>query len=132
VELPVARPSAHDRKFWAAAADGVLLLQRSVVTGKFQTYPRAHALDCVAGEVEWVESKGNGTIHTFSVVNRSFYPELKAPYVIVVVDLTEGVKFMGHLIECPSEQVAIGMPVEITFRKLNGEIALPCFQPRGR
>jgi hypothetical protein len=132
VDLPVARPSAHDRKFWAAVVDGVLLLQRSVATGKFQTYPRAHALDGVAGEVEWVESKGIGTIHTFSVVHRSFYPELEAPYVIVVVDLAEGVKFMGHLVDCPPEQISIGMPVQVTFRKFNEEVALPCFHPSGR
>jgi uncharacterized OB-fold protein len=128
---PIPVPCAHDQEFWAAAKSGTLLLQRSVTSGKLQTYPRAHALDGSAG-VEWVESKGYGHIHTFSVVHRSFYEALQAPYVIAVVELEEGVKFVGHLVESSPETIEVGMSVEITFRDLNSEIALPCFRPRAR
>jgi uncharacterized OB-fold protein len=131
VERPIPVPCAHDRKYWEAAKEGILLLQRATATGIFQTYPRGHGLDA-GGELEWVESPGRGTIHTFSVVYRSFYPALEAPYAVVVVDLDEGVKFMGHLVDCSPDKVAIGLPVELTFRELTDEISLPCFRPRPR
>lgn len=130
MDRPVPVPCAHDRDFWEAAARGVLLLQRSAA-GVSQTYPRARALGDGDGTVAWVESAGTGTVHTFSVVHRSFYPEIEAPYVIAVVDLDEGVKFMGHLVDYAPETVAIGMPVEVVFREIGEGIALPCFRPRG-
>ena len=130
MEQPISIPSAHDAEFWAAAKNGKLLLQRSMSTGSFQTYPRAHALGGCEHGLEWVESSGRGVVHTFSIVRRSFYPALEAPYVIVVVELEEGVKFTGHLVDCPPDDVRIDMPVEVTFHKLTDEIALPCFRPR--
>lgn len=131
LRLPVPTPCAHDRQFWAAAKNGTLLLQRSIASGRVQTYPRAHALDG-GGDVEWIESSGRGSLHTFSVVHRSFYPDLEAPYVIAVVELEEGVKFLGHLVDCEPERIEIGMPVEAAFRKLTEEITLPCFRPSER
>ncbi len=129
MEQPIPVPCAHDKPFWDAAREGRLLLQRSVRTGAVQVYPRGHALDG-SGATEWVESRGLGMIETFSVVHRSFYPALAAPYAIVVVRLEEGVKMTGHLIDCAPEEAAIDLPVEVVFRPLTDEISLPCFRPR--
>jgi uncharacterized OB-fold protein len=36
-----------------------------------------------------------------------------------------------NIIECPPREVAIGMPVEVTFRQANNQISVPYFKPAG-
>ena len=51
------------------------------------------------------------------------------PYVLAVVELTEGVRLMTNIIGCPPDQVRIGMPVEVVFEDVTPEITLPKFRP---
>lgn len=41
-----------------------------------------------------------------------------APHLIALVDLPEGLRVMGMLIDCDTEDVQIGMPVELTTASL--------------
>jgi uncharacterized OB-fold protein len=52
------------------------------------------------------------------------------PYVVAVVTLDEGPRFLTNLTNVAPEKVAIDMPVEITFEELDGTTKLPLFQPR--
>lgn len=109
---PKSHRSDHDEAFWAALADGKLLLQRCRSSGAFQYWPRSHSLATgKGGDIEWVESPGLGTIHTFSVVHRSFYDNLPAPYVLVIVDLDEDVRLLGHLVGGAEDDIEIGRRV---------------------
>ncbi|WP_343953510.1 Zn-ribbon domain-containing OB-fold protein [Nonomuraea longicatena] len=58
-----------------------------------------------------------GTVHTFTVVHRSFVPEFRGrePYVLAWVDLPDGTRAFGQVVHCPPEQVRIGMPVRMTI-----------------
>jgi uncharacterized OB-fold protein len=47
----------------------------------------------------------------------------------VCVDLPEGTRMMAHLVNCPIEQVRIGLPVRVVWEKLTDEITLPQFEP---
>jgi uncharacterized OB-fold protein len=50
------------------------------------------------------------------------------PYVAAVVDLEEGVRMMTNVVDCELDDVAIGMPLEVTYRHDEGW-ALPVFRP---
>jgi len=47
----------------------------------------------------------------------------------VAVRLEEGVFMVSNLVDCPLDQIEIGMPVEVVFEPLTAEIALPKFRP---
>ena len=109
----LAKRSAHDAPYWDGLATGVLKLQRSETKGKWQHYPRAHALDWTGEALEWVDAEGEGVVETFTVVQRSFFEDLEAPYVLAVILLKEGVKVLGHLQAAASDTVQIGMRVRV-------------------
>jgi uncharacterized protein len=47
-----------------------------------------------------------------------------------MVDLEEGVRMMGNIVECPWEAVRIGMPVAVCFEDLGDGLRLPQWRPR--
>ena len=55
----------------------------------------------------------------------------RLPYILAYVTLEEGVQICTAIVECPVEDVRIGMPVEVVFDDVDDEIAIPHFRPRG-
>jgi uncharacterized OB-fold protein len=47
----------------------------------------------------------------------------------VIAELEEGWHMLSNLVECDPTEVAVGMPIEVTFRKMSDEITLPYFRP---
>jgi uncharacterized OB-fold protein len=115
--------------FYAATAEGKLLIQRCKSTGKAQWYPRSHSVHDIGADVEWVESSGEGEVYSFSVISRSPFDDVEAPYVFALVDLAEGVRLATDIVDVDPEEVAIGMPVKVVFRP-RGEHQIPMFTAR--
>ena len=68
---------------------------------------------------------------TFTIVRRPVSPAFKddLPYVVALVTLDEGPTMMTNIVGCAPEQVAIGMPVEVTFEDWTDEISIAKFRP---
>jgi hypothetical protein len=81
--------------------------------------------------LEWAPASGRGEVYSYTTVfrppTRDFQPDV--PYVVAVVELTEGVRVISHIVDCPPDRVRIGMPVEVSFERVSDEIALPQFRP---
>lgn len=62
------------------------------------------------------EASGEGVLHAFSIVRRSF-PGVATPFISAVVDLSDGVTLKGDLIDVEPTPEAIrpGMPVRLVF-----------------
>lgn len=119
---------AHDKPYWDGAREGRFRLQRGTHTGRFQFFPRAHSIH---GDepLEWVDSAGLGTVHTFTVVERSFYENLPAPFVLAVVDLDEGVRATAHVVDIAARSVHIGMRVRAGFAARGAGLPVLVFRP---
>ena len=88
---PVAQP------FVEGLAIGELRYQRCVGCGKVQKLARsACACGCVG--LEWKSASGRGKVYAVTVVSRAPSDAFKplAPYTLVLVDLEEGARLMGH------------------------------------
>nr|WP_237361908.1 OB-fold domain-containing protein [Rhizobium gallicum] len=72
---------------------------------------------------------GRGRIESVSVVHRSFYPAIAAPYAFAVVRLDEGACMTAHIVEADPSTVRIGDPVVVTFVEIAPGKKLPCFKP---
>lgn len=70
-------------------------------------------------------------MYTYSVVHVNRTPEWadKVPYVVAYVELEEGVRMFSNIVGCDSQDVRIGMPVEVTFEDLSEETSVPLFRP---
>jgi uncharacterized OB-fold protein len=66
------------------------------------------------------------------VAHHAFHPGFVGdlPYVLVVVQLEEGVRALGRLHGVPIGDLRIGMPVKFTVDQRDDGVALPAFVPR--
>ena len=98
----ISRPSPQisdvSRPYWEAAAEGRLVLQCCAACGKFRHYPRLLCDHCYSTAVNWKTASGHGSIHSWTVAHHAFHPAFKdeLPYVLVTVDLDEGVRALGR------------------------------------
>jgi uncharacterized protein len=119
-----------DQAFWEGAAGNKFLLQKCRVCGKVQFFPRVACVDCF-GELDWIEAKGTGNIHSFTLVrvprNPAFKDEVPIYYINVILD--EGVIVESKLVGENKDKVKLGDKVKVVFQQThNPEIKLPCFE----
>ena len=128
---PLLRAPEVDREFWEACRRHEFLLQRCRVSGRYH-WPAVSDPETGRANMEWVPASGKGVIHTFSIIHQIFRPELadRVPYNVIVVELDEGPFFHSNLVDCPNDQIRIGMPVEVVFEDISEDVSLPLFRPQ--
>jgi hypothetical protein len=63
------------------------------------------------------------------VVVHQRYPGFDEPYVIATVEMPEGVRFNTSIVDADPAELAIGMPVEVTFERVSEDVVVPKFRP---
>ncbi|MGH8011124.1 MAG: Zn-ribbon domain-containing OB-fold protein [Candidatus Binataceae bacterium] len=130
-----AKPLPHldeeNRPWWEALKRHELYIQKCRDCGELRYYPRALCTNCLSSRVEWIRCGGGGKIYTFTVTNQNqgagFRDSL--PYVMAYVELDEGLRMLTNIVDCPPEQVKIGMPVEVVYDDATPEVTLVKFRP---
>jgi len=128
-QRPAPAPYNFTQPFWDGARERKLLLQYDPDAGKCQFYPRPISVFSGRRNLEWREASGRGTVYTYTVSHKAPAPfKNVSPFVIVTVELPEGVRIMTNLINCPPDRVKIGMPVRLAWVKA-GDMNFPVFEP---
>jgi len=123
------QPSYLTQRFWDAARDGRLLYQHCSSCGKAFFRPEIACPHCHSQAWTWEESRGLGTLYSFSVSHRAPTPAFKAPFVFAAVDLDEGWSMFSNLVGLELDQVSIGMRLKVTFQAVSDSLTLPLFTP---
>ena len=120
---PVVKP------FWDGCRERKLLVQRDRETGLYHWPPKPG--DWKHGRLQWVEAKGTGTVYTYVIGSEPFLPAFKdmLPHIMTVVELDEGPRLVGYMIDCTPAEMKIGMPVRVVFRPLTERVTLPVWEP---
>jgi uncharacterized OB-fold protein len=128
-DLPVTDDAT--RRFWDAARQGTLVVVRCRPCGEPFFYPRPFCPHCWSQDVEWLEMSGRATLYTYSIVHQNDLPPFRdrVPYVAAIVDLDEGPRMMTNIVDCPFEDLKVGMKLMVRFEALSDEFALPMFRP---
>lgn len=126
---PVPEPTPESKPYWDALNEGRLVLQSCGACGKVRHYPRPLCDACYSFDVRWIEAKGTGTVHSWTVTHHAFNPGFKAelPYVLVTVDLAEGVRMQAPLREADASALKTGLPVRLSIELARDGLALPAF-----
>jgi uncharacterized OB-fold protein len=116
--------------FFAAAREHRLLVQRCAGCGGLRFPPRELCSTCLATDATWVEVSGRGEVYSYNVMHRVYHPGFAAdvPYAVVVVKLAEGPKITSSIVDCPADEIRIGMPVVAVFEEVTPEVTLPKFR----
>jgi uncharacterized OB-fold protein len=129
-DTPRPRPGLDDGPFWEAARDHRLVFQQCASCGTFRHPPLPVCWKCHSHDVEWVQSRGAGTVFTYTVIHRAAHVALsdRVPYPIVVVELADvdGLRVLGNLVNWASEGVRIGQPVEVVWDDFS-DVTIPQF-----
>jgi uncharacterized OB-fold protein len=115
--------------FWQAAQEHRLTYQICASCGRVVFYPRAHCPHCGAQELRVHDSAGRGTLYSYTVIRQTPDPAFRAdvPYIVALVDLTEGFRLLTHLRSGP-EEVTVGQQVSLEWLTRDG-VELPVFAP---
>ena len=127
---PQPQPNEVSQEFWDGTREGRLKLQRCGKCGKLRHYPRPICDNCYSNDVVWIEASGRGTVHSWTVANHPYHPAFKADgaYVLLTVDLEEGVRQMGRLQGDQSAKLRLGLPVMLNWLPTESGYALPEFK----
>jgi uncharacterized OB-fold protein len=116
--------------FWTAALRGELVIQRCSSCGRWNHPPRPMCPSCRSLGHEWVPVAGSGTVYSFGLLHHPQHPAFDYPVIAVLVELDERVRIVSNLVDVDPGEVAIGMPVEVTFAATARDQAVPVFRPR--
>jgi len=119
-------------EFYGWCRRGELRFQRCTACGAFRHVPREICAECNSFDWEWAPSSGRGTVFTWTVVHRALHPAFvdATPLAPVVVEMEEGVRLLGNMVDCAPQELAVGMPVEVVFEAVTPDVSLPRFRRR--
>lgn len=121
-EKPIPLPDTESGPYWKGANEENFMFQRCQGCGKAQFYPRSLCSHCGTRRLQWEQAKGFGKVASFSVIHRAPTPAFKgsSPYVLALIDMDEGFRFMCNVIHCDPESVRIGISVRIVYEQRVG------------
>ncbi|KZX10310.1 Zn-ribbon domain-containing OB-fold protein [Methanobrevibacter filiformis] len=97
-----------------------LVGSKCTTCGKVYFPPRVICPVCRRkGNIETIQFKGTGKVHSFSIVHAATDDFKKlSPYAVAIIELDEGAKITSQIIDSDLEDIQIGDPVEMVFRKI--------------
>ena len=126
-KVPAPVPTPETERFWASAAEGVLMIGRCHSCGDAHFYPRSFCPYCFSGETSLEAASGKGEIYSVSVMRRGE----KAPYALAYVTLDEGPSVLTNITDCDYDALRIGQRVAVRFVATEGGPPVPMFTPTG-
>jgi 3-oxo-4,17-pregnadiene-20-carboxyl-CoA hydratase alpha subunit len=115
--------------FWEGTAEGELRIQHCPACGRLRHPPGPMCPSCGAEKQDWIVAGGRGTVFSYVVHHHPKVPGKQPPFVVALVELEEGVRMLGELIDADPATVSIGMPVEVALTKIDDELTLPFWRP---
>ncbi len=119
--------------FWDGTALGELRLQSCNACDSLRFPPGPACPDCGALDRGHVVASGRGTVFSYVVHRHPPVPGKELPIVLVLVELDEGLRMLGELVDVDADAieagaVEIGMPVQVDFNRVDDDLTLPIWR----
>ncbi|EHI10546.1 Zn-ribbon domain-containing OB-fold protein [Mycolicibacterium thermoresistibile] len=116
--------------FYDGLKEHKLLIQRCGDCATFRVPPRPMCGSCQSLIWDAVESSGRGTVYSWVMPQYPPLPFFEYPYIVVLVELDEGVRMVSNLRDIDPADVKVGMDVEVFYETFNDdELVLHQFRP---
>jgi uncharacterized OB-fold protein len=123
---PPPRDSAF---FWEGVGQDEIRIQRCVSCGKLRHPPRPVCPYCRSFDWDHVVSSGRGEVYSFVVHHRPEVPGRTHPFAVALVQLDEGTRIVGNVIDVDPSEVHVGMRVAVAFVENERGRKLPQWRP---
>lgn len=118
--------------FWDGTKAGELRIQRCNACGTKRFPPGPACQGCEAYDQGYEVAAGTGTVYSYVVHRHPPVPGKELPIVIALVDLDEGVRMVGEVVDAVTgagdADIEIGMPLRVDFRKVDDDLTLPVWR----
>lgn len=118
----------NTREWWQHCKRHELVVQRCTNCGTFHHTPIPVCYNCQSFDYEWHKVSGKGVVYSYTICYHPAHSAIRerVPYNIVQVELPDAgnVRMTGNLIDCPSEDIRIGMPVKVTWEDITDDVTL--------
>lgn len=135
VARPLPRITEDSEPYWRSAREHATRIQRCTSCATHRFYPSRICHRCGGADTEWVPIGGQGTVYSYTVVERAGVGAFaeRMPFTIVLVTLDEGPTMMANLLDATGddvvEGVSIGMRVQMSYEDVTDDVTLPVFTP---
>jgi len=123
--LRVPERTPETNVFWDAANEESLLYAKCSDCNKSHYYPRKVCPFCFSTSINFLKASGRANIYAFSLFSKG-----RPPYISAWVMLEEGVAIITNIIDCESDALEIGTPLQVVFCSVEGGQKVPVFTPR--
>ena len=114
--------------FWEGTQVGELRIQKCAACGALRHPPGPSCPQCHVHDRTHVVASGRGTVYSYVVHRHPPVPGRGLPILLALVDLEEGTRLLGELVDSTPEEVEVGMPVEVGFQRINDDLTLPVWR----
>jgi uncharacterized OB-fold protein len=114
--------------FWDGTAVGELRIQVCNTCDTLRFPPGPTCPDCGVFDRGHVVATGRGTVFSYVVHRHPPVPGKELPLVIALIDLDEGVRMVGEVVDVADDEVEIGMPLRVGFNRVDDELTLPVWR----
>lgn len=113
--------------FWDATRECRLVIQWCDACDRGIHFPRAGCPSCLGSDLSFRPTEGIGTVYALSVMPKPGNAGMagRAPYVVALVDLPEGVRMLGNVLGDDALEVAVGDEVRVAWEPLPDGRHLP-------
>jgi len=128
---PLPRMTPDSQPFWDALRARELRLPYCAACGRPHLPPGPVCPFCFDDRLEWRAASGRGTVSSWTVVHKAWFPAFAAdiPYNVVQVELEEGPRLTTCVVGLPNDRLRVGLPVVIDFDEAREGVTLPRFRP---
>lgn len=127
-------PRITDRNahYWQGGRNNELRFQRCRECGYFLHPPGVICPKCLSKDIGIETVSGRAEVLTYSINYQAWMPGLELPFVLAIVALPEqdDLRLTTNIVNCPVDDVKIGMPVQVLFEAHPDEdVWIPLFEP---
>lgn len=116
------------RFFWEGTAAGELRIQRCNACGDLRFPPGPACPSCGAFDRGHVVAAGTGTVFSYVVHRHPPVPGKELPIVIALIDLDEGVRMVGEVVDVADDEIGIGVRLRVEFNRIDDDLTLPVWR----
>ena len=130
----VVRPMVNrdSQFFWDGTKLGELRIQKCNACGATRFPPGPACQSCDAYDRGHDVAAGTGTVFSYVVHRHPPVTGKELPIVIALIDLDEGVRMVGEVVDALSDagegEVEIGTRLRVDFRTIDDELTLPVWR----
>lgn len=115
--------------WWTAVQDRTLMVHTCGSCGQRSLYVRPFCPHCWSEDVQLTPASGHARLYTWTVIRQNAAPFDATPYVVAMVDLTDGPRLMTVIQDCDIDDLRAGMELAVAYRDDDDGFVVPVFVP---